>query len=623
MLNISNAKKLIAVLIAVAMTAVFIAGCGTPQEVATTAAPTTAATTTVAETTAAETTTEAETTTTTAAPTTTSVAAKLETATTTAEETTTDEPAGPSGSAGGNILRWGTTGIDNRFNPVMCDNLYDSDICGLIFESLIENDASGVPHPTNLNSKMWELSEDSRTYTFFIKDNIRYTDGTLMTAADIEFTYKVMADPEYDGPRSYAVSGMVGYEAYSNGETDIFEGVQVIDEHTISFTFEYASPANVWDCGYGIMPMHYYAFTSWEGFLALLDKPLGSGLFILDTYEPNQYWALDTNPDYWDPANGVSIDGVLITHVPTESLIGALQTDQLDFFQHGMVTLDTVAMIDGMEGASTHIYRSNGYIHLQFNTKKPQLSDVRVRQALMYALDRKSFVEIQYGEGLAEVAPSVFSPVSWATPPVGTLNMYDFDLAKAEELMNEAGWFKGTDGMLEKDGEKFQLTWYVYEDAPWPGTLAGIAADHWKQLGVDLTIELMDFVTTIARTTSLPFDERTFDIYTMGFSLAIDPDPSGALWDPDAWTIGGFNGSGYDSERARELITLGKNSFDQAERESYYQEFAKLLNEDVPGTLLAYRSELWGISDRVSGMKAIGPFLRWAAPVVLRGITLN
>jgi peptide/nickel transport system substrate-binding protein len=321
---------------------------------------------------------------------------------------------------------------------------------------------------------------------------------------------------------------------------------------------------------------------------------------------------------------GVSIDGVLISQVPTESLIGALQTDQVDFFQHGLVTLDTVAAIEALPNASTHIYRSNGYIHLQFNTKKPHLSDVRVRQALMYALDRKSFVEIQYGEGLAEVAPSVFSPVSWATPPLGELNMYDFDLAKAEALMNEAGWFKGTDGILEKDGEKFKLTWYVYEDAPWPATLAGIASDHWKQLGVDLTIELMDFVTTIARTTDLPLnEERTFDIYTMGFSLSIDPDPSGALWDPEAWTVGGFNGSGYDNPRASELIALGKNTFDQAERMAYYQEFAKLLNEDVPGTPLAYRSELWGINNRVSGMKEIGPFLRWSKPVVIRGITLN
>jgi len=540
----------------------------------------------------------------------------------TAAATTTEEPVA-SGSVGGNILRWATTGIANKFNPIMSDNLYDSDINGLLFEGLVENDASGVPHPSNLNARMWDLSEDNRTYTFYLKDNITFSDGSPMTATDVEFTYRTMANPEYDGPRSYAVSGMVGYEEFNAGTTDEFLGVQVIDPYTISFTFVNPSPANIWDCGYGIMPMNYYEFATWNEFLSLLEKPMGSGMFVLDAFESNQYWALDRNENYWDPVNGVSIDGVLISHVPTESLIGALQTDQIDFFQHGVVTLDTVNMIESLPNASTHIYRSNGYIHLQFNTKKPHLSDIRVRQALMYALDRKSFVEIQYGEGLAEVAPSVFSPVAWATPPIETLNMYDFNLAKAEELMNEAGWFKGSDGMLEKDGVKFQLTWYVYEDAPWPSTLAGIASDHWKQLGVDLTIELMDFVTCIDKTTEIPFDERVFDIYTMGFSLAIDPDPSGALWDPAAYVIGGFNGSGYENPRASELIALGKNSFDQAEREGYYHEFAKLLNEEVPGTPLAYRSELWGINDRVVGMKNIGPFLRWASNPVIRNITLN
>lgn len=242
----------------------------------------------------------------------------------------------------------------------------------------------------------------------------------------------------------------------------------------------------------------------------------------------------------------------------------------------------------------------------------PKLGDVRVRQALLYALDRENFIKAEYGsEELARVGLAPISPTSWAFPDESELNSYPYDLEKAAALLDEAGWVMGSDGYRYKDGEKLALKWLVYTDSTWPGTLSSMAFDSWKQIGVELTIELMDFNTVAERTMDAKPGEKDFDIYTMGFSLSIDPDPSGALFDFDAYTEGGFNASGYYNERAQELIKLGKNEFDQAKRAEYYKEFAILMNEEVPTSIVAYRSEIWGVNDRVKGLENMTAYSKW------------
>ncbi len=117
--------------------------------------------------------------------------------------------------------------------------------------------------------------------------------------------------------------------------------------------------------------------------------------------------------------------------------------------------------------------------------------------------------------------------------------------------------------------------------------------------------------------------ERTFAIYTMGFSLGLDPDPTGGLFDYDAYRQGGFCASGWNNPRAQELIKLGKEEFDQAKRADYYKEWATIMLEDVPVKIIAYRSEIWGINDRVHGFEAVNSFASFANHFIISNITLD
>ncbi len=516
------------------------------------------------------------------------------------------------------ILKFGGSGWGGMFNPIMEDNVYDDYVTNLLFEPLTDNGPDGEFVPVLAD---WTLSEDHLTYTFTLKDGIKFSDGSPLTTEDVEFTYKTIAHPDYNGPRAYAVSNLAGYDEYHGKKTDVFEGIKVIDDKTISFIFKdgMAAPANIQCFNYGIMPSDYYAFDTWEDFLALNEKPIGSGLFVFDSWEPKQYIKLMKNTNYWDPSNAIKFDGILMSEVPDESILSALQTNQIDFAQIPS-SAENLEAAQALSNIHLFKYLGNGYTFMCFNCTRPQLADVKVRQALMYALDRESFIEAQYGEGLAEVGMAPISPASWAFPDSSELNAYKFDMDKASQLMDEAGWKMGTDGYRYKDGNKFHVNWLVYTDSSWPGTLSGMAADTWKQLGVDLEIELMDFDTVSSRTMDAAPADKDFDIYTMGFSLDVDPDPTGALFDDDAYVAGGFNASGYKNPAAMELVKKGKSEFDIEKRAEIYKEWAKIMNYEIPHVIIAYRNEIFGVNNRVKGMN-IDTYVKFTQSI--RDVTLE
>ncbi len=491
---------------------------------------------------------------------------------------------------GEQTLRFGLSGFEGVFDPILSDNVYDSYVCSLIFEGLVTNDPTGEAIP---KLATWEV--DGNVYTFTLKDGIKFSDGTPLTAEDVAFTYNTIKEEDYAGPRT-AVGAAI-------------QSVEVIDEKTVKFTMTETSPVNIWNFTYGIMSKDHYAHSSFEELAALNDQPLGSGPVVLKGWAAKQYVDMVKNENYWDPDNALKIDGVLFQNVEEDAILAALQNGEIDFCQPA-AKAENVEAVEGMDNAHLVSYLANGYTFMCFNTTKPTLSDVKVRQALVYALDRESFLQAEYGsDQLVSLGMCPVSPTSWAYPDVSDLNAYSYDLEKAAALLDEAGCVDTDgDGIREMNGEPMHLRWLVYPEATWPGTLSGMAYDSWKQIGVDLEIVQMDFNTVAATTMDAEPGEKDFDIYTMGFSLSIDPDPTGGLFDADAYSAGGFNASGFRDEKSQELMKQGLTEFDQEKRAEIYKEWAARQNELVPTLIVAYRSEIWGINNRVHGLDDIGVY---------------
>ena len=499
-----------------------------------------------------------------------------------------------SSTSSSNILKYGLSGIEGNFSPFISSNTYDSYVCSLIFEPLVTVDASGeyVPYLAD-----WELSDDKLTYTFTLKDGIKFSDGTDMTAEDVAYSYSVPAEEDYAGPRLNVANAIAD--------------IKVVDDKTVAFTMASASPANIQNFTYGIMSKEYYAHSSFEELNELNQKPMGSGKFVLEDggYASKQYVKLKTNENYWDSDAKPKIDGVYMLEVADDTVLSSLESGEIDMCMPA-AKAENVESIESMSNAHLVSYLGNGYTFMCFNTTRLTLAQTEVRQALMYALDRKSFLKAEYGsDDLVSLGMAPISPVSWAYPGNDALNAYDYDLDKAAKMLDDAGW-KDTDGdgIRDKDGTPLHLNWLVYTDSTWPGTLSSMAYDSWHKIGVDLEITQMDFNTVSSMTMDAEPGEKDFDIYTMGFSLSADPDPTGGLYDADAYVAGGFNASGFRDDKSQELIAEGLAEFDQDKRAEIYKEWAIRQNELVPTAIIAYRSEIWGIADRVHGLDDLNSY---------------
>ena len=525
-----------------------------------------------------------------------------------APEPVDDNPA----LARGNVLTVATGSLDGRFNPILAGSVYDAWVVSLIFDSLIGVDPSGAVIPNAAHRR--EVSEDKLTYTFFLKEGMKFHDGVEVTAEDVRFTYYTIAHPDYTGARGNVVNDIVGAEEYRtlNGDDDPdndidkIEGINVIDDYTISFTIKEPNVKKIRDFWPGIMPKHYYDFTDYDDFIMLMQNPMGSGMFTFHRYLVGQY-AEVRRFEYYH-GDKPEVEGVIIRLMPSETQAAAVASGVVDL-ANPTTNLENYEIMLESGFANVQEFLGNSYRYIGFNLRLDKFKDRRTRQALFYGLNLADFIEAEW-EGFASPAFSPISPVSWAAPKEGELIEYHFNPEKAKQLLAEAGW-KDTDGdgYLDMNGERFTITWTAYDDVSWPVNLIAVAKENWGDLGIELIPNLMEFNAVV----ELVFDKQDFEIYNMGWSLAIDPDPT-AIFGPEADTLGGFNSVGFHHERAHEIFRLALLEYDQDKRAELYREWAKIANYELPYIFVSIGNRTWGVNRRVHGME-LGPYYSWVSNI--------
>lgn len=500
----------------------------------------------------------------------------------------------------------GFTPPEGKLSPIYSSSADESTVTGLIFgDGLVDTDEKGLPIP-GLAEK-WEVSEDNKTYTFYMKKGVKFSNGEEITADDIAFTYTAIADPAYDGPRMDAVKDFLGYEEYNQGDAATVEGIKVIDEYTISFTLKNIKAPAIYDFGYAPLCKSYYNFE--KGQFAKhkeqLLSPMGAGPYTLKEYLAGQSVSLEANKDYWK--GSPKIKNIIFKGTTAETQVQELVTGGVDIQRIGAKP-ENINKLKGEGFIELQLYPENGYGYIGLNTKRPQLSDKRVRQALVYAINRQGFVDL-YFKGNAIVMNTALSPVSWAYSD--KVNPYPYDSEKAKELLDEAGWAVGKDGYRYKDGEKLKLSWLTYTGSKYVETLIPIVQNNLKEVGVEVVPELMEFGTLSTKV----YEEQDFDMYNMAWTLSIDPDPMG-IFGKEQCALGGFNSVSWAPDKSVELMKAGLVETDQEKRTKIYQEWAELINDEAPYIFLDAGKEMMAISSRVKGVNC-ATYVSWQKNVHL------
>jgi peptide/nickel transport system substrate-binding protein len=486
----------------------------------------------------------------------------------------------------GGTFRYGIT-VNPRgmFNPILYTEVYDGLVIDVVYDGLIYIDRNLQPQPRI--AKSWEISEDGTEITFYLHEGIKFHDGVELTAKDVAFTYMTILHPEYTGVRYSNFNMLVGAKDYKEGKTDTVPGIEVIDDYTIKFKVEEPHAPLLVSFGYGILPAHLLEDIP-VGELEQAPfnlNPIGSGPFKFVEFLTDQHVILEANEDYF--LGRPNIDTLVYQKVAQDAIPIYLQQNRVDYVA---ISADQFAQVDAMEGIDTYVYEELSYNYICFNMRQERFADRAVRQAITYGFDRQTYVDI-IREGFGIVANAPMPTASWAYTSEG-IDTYDYNPERAAELLAEAGWQPGPDGVLEKDGMRLEFEFLVPEGSRQTEQMALLFQQNMEDLGIKVNLVFMEFSAAVDRV-----DAREFDTFTMGWSLGVDPDPYGIWHSTSLWNDPGF----YNDESDR-LLEAGRRETDPAKRKEIYGEWQRLINRELPTMFLSYGVTISAVNQRVKGI---------------------
>jgi peptide/nickel transport system substrate-binding protein len=493
------------------------------------------------------------------------------------EEAEGEEAASGEPQQGGEIVL-STSGEPVTFNPLYSQDSASADVIDLIHVSLLQTDEelNLIPY---LATDLPEISEDGLEYTYTLNEGVLFHDGEELTAEDVKFTHDIFINPDYTGPRA--------------GDFDTLESIEVVDEYTVKFILSEVDASFDTRSGYGILPKHILE----EVPVADLEEhmeynrnaPIGAGPFEFVDYVDGQYLEVVAHEEYFE--GRPNLDKVTFRVASdTNAELLMFETGDTDYMILPATEYATAETYDHGRISSTLALR---YDYIGWNNDRPLFQDPKVRQALTMAIDRQLIVD-EIMDGKAEVAHVPASPLSWAFPE--SAPEFDFDPEGAKELLAEAGWEPGADGILEKDGERFSFEILSNDGNVVRRDIGVIVQQMLGDIGIEVEARQMEWGAFLEQTNAPNYD---FDAVVLAWGLATDPDPT-AIWHSKEIEAG-LNNISYKNDRVDELSDQNKKILDQDERAAVIAEIYEEIANDQPYTFLYYPEQHILLSNRVEG----------------------
>jgi len=490
----------------------------------------------------------------------------------------------------GGTITFGAISEPVILNPILSTDTASSDIHGWISYGLVRTAVDLTVR--NSIADRWSWDQASLTWTFWLRPDVRWSDGRPLTARDVKFTYDTILHPDYDGVRRTNVQHVA--EITTSGD------------HIVRFRMRQVDAPFLLNIGLGIIPHHILGNVPVREHRAhsFSRQPIGAGPYLLDRIIPGQFAALRRNPHFWMAPRPYIDQIVFRRYADINVMQAAFEAGDIDWMT---ITPDAVDRVR-REMATRANFRdipNHGYDYMSLNLENPILRDRRVREALKLALDRPAMVR-SILNGLGTVVNSHQIPTTWASG-AANLNTYAFNQTRARQLLDEAGWripagqtMRRRDGSPTGDPMRLGVQWNtgnaIRQDT------AAMAVRQWREIGVDAADRPTEW--------SVMLDDLTlsrFEVVIIGWALGLDPDPfpffhsSQAVRGADGH-IRGFNRQPFVNAEVDRLLEAGRLTVDVAERRAMYQQVDQILNRELPYIWLWQRTLVRGVAKRVDGI---------------------
>lgn len=459
------------------------------------------------------------------------------------------------------------------------------------FECLLALDENGQLVPGQAES--WETSEDGLTWTFHLRDGLKWSDGSDLTANDFVYSWKRVCDPMVAAPYAETVLSMVeGYDKAIEGDLDALQ-VVAQDDNTLVVTL--SNP-----CSYfgslaafaTLSPVQEATVTAnGDAWATSAATYISNGPFYVSEWVPGSYIMMTKNPYYWN-ADAIKLDGIKWNLIEdSNAAYSAYQTGEVLMIKD----VPTEEIPSLKDNADFHVDPIIGTYYISMNLERDAFKDARVRKALSLAIDR-DYVANTLMQGTYSPADNFMGP-GWIDTD-GTqfkdnanggqsyidVNNYEADLEEAKQLLADAGY---------PDGEGFPSISYTTNDAGYHKVVAEYLQQAWAQLGIDLQVDIVEWAsfTPMRR-------NGDFDIARNGW-VGDYTDPSNMLelfYSTNGNNDGKFSNADFDA-----AIDLSRTTLDSAERSKALHTAEDILMEETGCIPIAYYNDFWLQSEKITG----------------------
>lgn len=456
----------------------------------------------------------------------------------------------------------------------------------MVYESLVYYGEGGEIQPWLAES--WDISNDGKEYVFHLRKDVKFSDGSPFNAKIVKKNF----DTILDNRKQHEWVELINQ----------IKGTEVVDEYTFKLTLHNSYYPTLQELTY-VRPLRFVgeaAFPdSQNTFKDGLKSPIGTGPWVLSEYKKNEFAVFKRNEHYW--GTKPKVDKVVVKIITDgESRVLAFEKKELDFiFGNGVISQDSFQFLKNSGKYETKLSEPSATRTLLFNTNREATKDLKVRLALNHAFNKKAVIDnIFYG--MEVKADTLFPPILDYTKI--NIDPYEYDAAKAEQLLDEAGWEK-VEGkpFREKDGKELQLEFLFNSTDNIQKSIAEFVQGDFRKLGIDIKLtsqESNTFWTTafqgkydllFTSTWAVPFDPHSYLASITTDSENGSPDYTALLGLSEKKEI--------DMKIKKVLLTT-----DEKERKMLYTDILMALHEQAVYLPISYQSNVAVYHKNISGV---------------------
>jgi peptide/nickel transport system substrate-binding protein len=499
----------------------------------------------------------------------------------------------------------------NTFNPLFAFSVDEGQVTELLYLSLADfrwNEDLGELEAHPMLAKSWEWAEDSSSVTFYLRDDVMWSDSIPLTTEDVVFSLDVYSDPVVN-------SRLYGFfeDFYTDEENhiDVKKSFLVKSDYELQINFKPGASPKLIDVVHPVIPKHIFEKYDRKD-IETADanfNPVTNSPFVLKKWDRNQTITLGVNENsfLYNPEN---INELIFKIIPDyTSRLTQLTKGEIDLME--LISTEDIEELKNSEIVELMTIEGREYDYVAWNNIDPNVlkdnggitphklfGKKEVRIALTHAINRKEILE-EYLYNYGELAATPISPI-FNTYINSDIEQYNYDPEKARNILTKEGWHDtNNNGVIDKNGVEFEFTLNIPGGNPLRSYASTIIKNNLSAVGIKIKVETLEMGTLIDKLNS-----KSMDAWMAAWYIPI-PIELKVFWYSDL-QYSSLNFASYQNKKADKIMDeLTKNSTMDKKKELYFK-FQEILHEDEPVTFMYWKSNIVGINENLKNT-GIGP----------------